>query len=213
VRDSAQGQRELVLATTNRAKAERLRWVFEGLGFRLRSLPPDATDGPEENGASFRENAMIKACYWSRRLGALAAASDGGLAIPALGSRWNALRTARAAGPNADDETKARHLLELTRGLKGEQRRVHWSEGLAIADNGALLASWEAAGTTALLLESLEEARIRPGFWAASLCYLPDRRRTLAELSEAELEEIDLTWTRLRTAVRAWAASRQSDSR
>lgn len=200
--------RELLLATTNPAKAERLRWVFAELGFRFRALPAGAGEGPEEDGTSFRQNAELKACYWSRRYGGLAAASDGGLAVPALGNRWNALRTARAAGPGADDVARARHLLELTRELKGEQRRVYWGEGLAIAEDGTLLASWEAEGTTAVLVSSLESTRLRPGFWAASLCFLPERGVTLAELTDEELAAADHTWTRLRQAVRAWACSR-----
>ena len=203
---------ELLLATTNSAKAERLRWVFAGLGLRLRELPPDAGGGPDESGASFRENAELKACFWSQRFGGLVAASDGGMAIPDLGDRWNALRTARAAGPHAGDAERARHLLALAADLVGEQRAVFWSEGLALAENGRLLASWQADGTRALLVERCEPEDLKPGFWAASLCYLPSHGTTLARVPDDELRRLDRTWARLRELVRAYFGSGQPDA-
>ena len=203
--------RQLLLATTNRAKARQLGWVFADLGLALRTLPPDAGPGPEENGSTFVENAQIKACYWSRRFPCPAAASDGGLVIPALEGRWDALRTARAAGPLASDLERAEHLLRLAEGLAGAQREVFWVEALAIARDGRLLASWSARGERALLVESLDPARLRPGFWAASLCLVPERGLTLAELSDEELARASGTWAALRERVRELVASGQAD--
>jgi inosine/xanthosine triphosphate pyrophosphatase family protein len=199
----------LLLATTNPAKAERLRWVFSGLGFEIRQLEPLTGPGVEETGESFRQNAELKASYWSARNGGLAAATDGGLVIPGLGARWNALRTARAAGPAANDLDRARHLLALAAELQGEQRFVHWVEALALARDGVIETSWEARGTEAVLVDRLEPERIRPGFWAASLCYLPARQTTLADLDDQALAEADPTWSRLRDQVRAFVASGQ----
>src|SRR5690348_17119706 len=91
----------LVLATSNAAKRERLRWVVEGLGFQI--VTPDDLSGAEveETGASFAENAAAKARAWSRAAGGVAAlATDGGLRIPALGAAWDMLRTRRNAGPD-----------------------------------------------------------------------------------------------------------------
>ena len=201
----------LLLATTNPAKAERLRWVLEGLGFSMERLGPDDGPGPDEDGRGFRANAELKARYWSRRRGRLAAASDGGLVIPALGSRWNALRTARAAGPAADDLTRARHLLGLAAELRGRERRVVWAEGLALARAGRLLASWQAEGTEAVLLEHIRAEDLKPGFWAASLCYVPALWCTLAALDEAALERADPTGSRLRAAARAYFGSTETD--
>ncbi len=199
----------LLLATTNPAKAERLCWVFDGLAPAISRLSADAGPGPDETGGSFRENAELKAQYWSERFGCLAVASDGGLIVPALGDRWNALRTARAAGPGADDLTRAHFLIDLAKSLSGDQRRVSWAEGLAIATRGDLLASWEATGTQAWLVERLDPDSLRPGFWAASLCYLPDQGVTLADLPQPLVG--DLTWTRLRQFARAFVPLGQAD--
>jgi XTP/dITP diphosphohydrolase len=199
----------LLLATTNPTKAERLRWVFSGLGFELHQLDPSLGPVPEESGTSFRQNAELKASYWSAQHGGLAAATDGGLVVPGLGARWNALHTARAAGPAANDLDRARHLLALAADLQGEQRFVYWVEALALARDGTIETSWETRGAEAMLVERLEPRKIRPGFWAASLCYLPARQTTLADLDEQALAETDQTWSRLRDQVRAFAASGQ----
>jgi XTP/dITP diphosphohydrolase len=196
-----------MLATTNPAKAEQLRWVFADLGLELRLLPPSDLAPPEENGATFAENAEIKARHWSRHFPMLVAASDGGMSIPALGSRWNALRTARAAGPAADDLTRARHLLRLCEHLEGAEREVFWSEALVLASHGRSLGAWTATGARAVLVEHFAPSDLRPGFWAASLCYLPELGATLAELPDSGLAPADSTWAALRTQVRAFFAS------
>ena len=202
----------LYLATTNPAKVERLRWVFAGLGLKPLPLPPGHGSGPDESGASFRENAELKARYWSKQISGLAVASDGGISIPALGARWDALRTARAAGEQADDEQRARHLLDLASTLSGEQRAAFWSEAAALARNGRLIVSWLAAGTEARLVEHIDSIYLRPGFWAASLCYLPELGTTLANLVDEQLPEADPTWADLRRQVRSYFGSGQADS-
>lgn len=193
---------ELLLGTTNRAKAERLRWVFDGLGFVLRDLPAGLGSGPNEDGSTFRENAERKAEHWSARLGGLVVATDGGMVVPGLGAAWDALRTARAAGPEADDLGRARHLLGLARGLDGDRRAVFWSEALALARDGRPVASWQAEGTRAVLVEQLDPDALLAGFWAASLCYLPTFGTTLAALDDEQRKRADPTWGRLREMVR-----------
>jgi XTP/dITP diphosphohydrolase len=204
------GGEPLLLATTNPAKLERLRWVFAGLR-PVRPLPADTPAPPDESGQTFRQNAELKARYWSSWAGGPAAASDGGLVIPALGDRWEALRTGRAAGPGATDSERAAHLLELAAGLVGEQRKVFWVEALAIAQAGALVKSWESSGTTAYLLSADRMPALKPGFWAASLCYVPALGKTLAELADEQLPEVDPTWSGLRDQIQADLASGQSD--
>lgn len=198
---------DLLIATTNPAKAERLRWVFGGLGLRLHDLSPAHGPAPDETGRDFRENAEIKARFWSRCVRGLAAASDGGITIPALGTKWDPNRTARAAGVGADDVARARHLLGLARGLVGDQRRVYWSESLALARAGHLVATWQARGTEAFLVEEFDPRDLRPGFWAASLCYLPALRTTLAAVAEHDLPQADPTWSGLRQQVREFFES------
>ena len=195
---------KLLLATTNPAKRERLAWVFSAVGFEFKTLEPADGPGPEESGASFLDNAQLKVRYWSTRSSDWVAASDGGISIPALGHKWKSLHTARAAVRGATDHERADYLLELARGLSGNQRRVAWTEALAVGRNGAVVTSWQRSLTQARLAERLDPSRLRPGFWAASLCEVDTGGRTLAELSDAELARFDRNWASLRRAVQAW---------
>ena len=202
----------VLLATTNPAKAKRLAWVFDGLGLQLTPLSGADGPGPAEEGQSFAQNARIKACYWSQCRSGLVAASDGGLVIPALGECWDALRTARAAGAAASDRDRAEHLLALAAPLVGPERRAFWREALVVAREGAPIADWTVEGADALLLDRIPDSGLLPGFWAASLCLVPSRGKTLAEMSNEELS-VDDTWARLKRLVQARFGSAQADAK
>lgn len=195
----------ILLATTNPAKADKLRWLLEGL-----PLEPQTADlqAPVESGASFIENARLKAIAASRD--GLAIASDGGIQIPALGSSWNGLYTARAAGTDANDEIRAEHLLALMQGQA--DRRVVWTEAVALADGGKLLESWEASGNEGVLTEAYDPANAVPGFWVYSLWLYPQLGKRYVELSAAELVQTDLTWGRLKELVQAFFRGRADAS-
>ena len=114
----------VLLATTNPAKAAKLRWLLDGLPIatiNLADLPPQPA--PEESGDSFMANALIKAAYWSGHYDGDVIASDGGVTVPALGDRWDRVTTGRAAGPNATDAERAAHLLSLLEGRTGSDRK------------------------------------------------------------------------------------------
>jgi len=205
------GSRPLLLATSNPAKAARLRWLLQGLPFTPEDLTGHPAIGlPDETGGSFADNARLKAEAASAAYGGLALASDGGAQIPALGDRWEPLRTGRAAGPNATDADKAQHLLALMRGQTGDARRVQWSEAAALADRGRLLALWQASDTHGLLTETYDSANARPGFWVYSLWLFPELGRRYVDLTPAELETVDGTWTALRRQAEAWAEDTSS---
>ncbi|MEA2530757.1 MAG: XTP/dITP diphosphohydrolase, partial [Thermomicrobiales bacterium] len=187
----------LTAATRNPAKVQELARLVAGLADVV-PLPPDThlnaapdTTVPEE-GHSFEENAFAKAVFWSRRIGGgrVVIATDGGLLIPALGDRWNPMRTRRFAGESADDVGRAKALIALASELKGEQRLIAWQEALAVASDGAVLASWFATSEPGLLARDVDPAMIAGGngFWIPALWICPDfEGRRLAELSPEEL--------------------------
>ncbi len=206
---------DVLLATTNPAKAAKLAWALAGLGLSLRTLR-DIQPAPEppETGATFEENARIKAAYWSRRADCLAVASDGGVAIPVLGARWDALQTRRNVGERVIDEERIRRLLEMMRPYSGRERWVFWTEALAVAERGRVLASWQADGDEGYLAESYDPARRRiPGFWVASLFCYPRFGKCYADLSPEELAEVDTSWRALKERAQAWFRTRATKLR
>ncbi|MEX2598658.1 MAG: non-canonical purine NTP pyrophosphatase, partial [Dehalococcoidia bacterium] len=156
----------------------------------------------DEDAASHLGNAVRKAVAWSRLHQELAIASDGGLAIPALGQNWTSLVTRRATGGDASDEEHARRLLRRMRDLHGAGRSAHWVEAIAVARNGSLLGAWEASG----LHGTIAEDYVAPdggtgGFWVSGLWQRSDGRRYWA-LTPDELAAIGDPWDQLRVNVR-----------
>jgi inosine/xanthosine triphosphate pyrophosphatase family protein len=184
----------ILLATTNPAKADKLRWLLDGL-----PVEPYTGDieAPIETGPSYLENARLKAIAAS--VDGLAIASDGGVQIPALGDSWNGLYTARAAGLGVSEEERAYHLLGLMEGRA--DRRVIWTEAIAIANHGRLVASWEASGNEGVLTETYDPTSAIPGFWVYSLWYYPDLGKRYVDLGPEDLDLVDVTWTTLKQQV------------
>lgn len=192
----------IFIATSNPAKADKLRWVLEGLPFV--PLFPEELLGyrpPAETGRNFLENAMLKAVRGSESVSGLAIASDGGVEIPALARTWEALYTGRAAGDDVEEEMRARHLLMLMQGKKGEERRITWTEAVAVADSGRLLGSWQESGNEGVLTEEYDGTNAIPGFWVYSLWYYPQLGKRYCELTQQELDGVDLTWRRVKERV------------
>ncbi len=199
----------VLLASTNPAKVARLRRLLEPLEIAtidLTALPP--RPAPEETGDTFPANARIKAAYWSNFHDGEVIASDGGVTIPALGHHWDRLMTGRAAGPGSTDAGRAEHLLSLMRDRTGEERRVAWTEALAVAQRGVAVAAWEASGTEGRLTERYDPAGAIPGFWIYSLWLFPTAGKRYIELDARDLAKLDLTWNRLGEEVQRWWRAR-----
>lgn len=109
----------IVLASRNRKKvAELQKLLCEELGdvIELKSLDDvGITEEIEENGATFAENALIKATA-AAKSGYLGLGDDSGLVVPAL-DMAPGVYSARYAGVHGDDEANNRLLLENMRGV------------------------------------------------------------------------------------------------
>ena len=189
----------ILLATSNPAKQRALRWLLEGLP--LSPVTPNELGldwVPDEEGDTHLAIARMKAQQWSRAGSVLAIASDGGLAIPALGDSWQSRFTHRFAGPAADDRERLSRLLELMHPHQGAAREAWWVEALAIAGRGRVLASWEVQGGTGVIAENPNISFPEPGFWAFAAWYFPKFCRTYNQLSPQEREALNDHWTQLR---------------
>jgi inosine/xanthosine triphosphate pyrophosphatase family protein len=199
---------QLLLASTNPAKLARLRWLVKGLPVTVQ-IPADFEphlhlDLPED-GADFEENAAHKATGWSRAAGGmLTLSSDGGLRIPSLGAAWDELRTRRNSGADADNPTRIAHLLSLMRGKTGEERRAYWHEAAALAQNGLVLATWQASGDGGLIVEHYEPSASDTDFWTEAVRYIPAAGKLYRDLGDAEAAKLDVTWSTLRAKVHAF---------
>lgn len=180
----------LVLATRNRHKAAELAALIEDLGWTVRTLT-DWPDAPTviEDGETCRANAMKKADEIARFTGCLTLADDTGLEVDALGGRPG-VHAARYAGDDATYEDNCRKLLRELEGVPPSKRTARFITVIAIAEPDAQgRASIE---MTEGVLEGLiaEREAGRYGFGYDPVFWIPELKKTLAELSPEEKNRI-----------------------
>ena len=112
---------EFVLATANRGKLLEFSALLGPRGLRLRAQSEFGVSSAEETGLTFIENAIIKARHAASATGMPALADDSGLAVDALGGEPG-IRSARFAGPGADDAANNRALLARLAGVPASER-------------------------------------------------------------------------------------------
>jgi non-canonical purine NTP pyrophosphatase (RdgB/HAM1 family) len=124
---------ELVLASQNPGKLAEMRVLLEGLPFRVIGAGDlGIREAPEETGATFLENAELKARHYSRLSGRLAVADDSGISVDALGGRPG-LYSSRFGGDGATDQERNRLLLETLAGVPPERRGARFTSAVAVA--------------------------------------------------------------------------------
>ena len=141
----------IVLATRNKGKLREIRAIYGDLPIVWRSMD-DEGDAPvvEETGATFEENALLKARAardWCRRP---AIAEDSGLEVDAL-SGAPGVRSARFAGENASDEANNQLLLQRLGNARSGDRTARFVSVFALvgADGSEVTAKGACEGRIA----------------------------------------------------------------
>jgi XTP/dITP diphosphohydrolase len=158
---------KIYCATGNPGKLREFRLAGELLGIDFEPLADlKSVPAPEENGATFEDNARLKAEYYSGFAPGPLFADDSGLEVDALGGEPG-VHSARYAGPHATDDANNRLLLER---LGGERNRAgRFVCVIALADAGEVRQTFrgEVEG------EILRQARGPGGFGYDPLFYYP----------------------------------------
>lgn len=175
---------KLILATKNKGKIIELRDLLKGLPIELISLLDfDFPDTPE-TGATFAENAVIKAQAVFNQTGIPCIADDSGLEIDALGGKPGVM-SARFAGEHGDDSANNLKVLELMEGIPVAKRTARFK--CAIAMVGLTDEPFITYGTCEGFITNAPEGN--NGFGYDPLFWVHDFEKTMAELS---LEEKNL---------------------
>jgi len=179
----------LYVATTSQGKLRDFRTAAETHSVSIDPLPGlTEIPAPEEDGATFAANAMLKAAHYSRLApGDLVLADDSGLEVDALDGAPG-VRSARFASdsglidsPDANDNTDVWNnivLIQRLAGIPTPERTARYRCVLVAARDGHLLHIAEGA-VEGLILEA---PRGTGGFGYDPLFYLPALARTMAEL-------------------------------
>ncbi len=171
--------RTLLLATSNPHKLEEFRAIFASLPLRLLSLNDLQLDiEVEETGATFAENAELKASTYAQASGMLTLADDSGLEIDALRGAPG-VQSARYLGRETSYEERFRSILQQLKGLPMDQRTARFRCAIALA---------EPSGNTRTVEGVIEgviadSPRGKNGFGYDPIFYLPELGKTFAELA------------------------------
>ena len=169
--------------STNPGKLREFAWAAEESaleGLAIEQLPGlQNISPPEENGATFEENASAKAVYYSGFTQETVLADDSGLEVDALAGAPG-IHSARYAGPEATDEDNNNLLL---RDLKhATHREARYVCVLALAQAGRILMTAHGVVEGTILLAP----RGQGGFGYDPLFFYPPLDRSFAELSPGE---------------------------
>jgi XTP/dITP diphosphohydrolase len=168
----------LYCATGNTGKLREFRLAANHAPVEIELLPGYQAIAPcVEDGATFEENAIIKARHYGPHAPGLLFADDSGLEVDALGGAPG-VYSARFSGPNATDEANNRLLLERLRGVENRSARfVCW---IALVEGGRLLATYRGAVEGVIL----DGPRGNGGFGYDPLFYYPPYGSTFGEASD-----------------------------
>ncbi|MDO8575756.1 MAG: RdgB/HAM1 family non-canonical purine NTP pyrophosphatase [bacterium] len=126
--------RELLIATRNEGKMPEIRHALEGVPFHIidiNDLPKLQGFEVEEGGATFEENAILKAREYGNRAGMLTLADDSGIEVDALGGEPGVASARYAQGSDADRNKK---LLDVMKDVPDEKRTARMVSTIAIYD-------------------------------------------------------------------------------
>ena len=164
----------LYCATTNQGKLREFRMALDAR-FEVDTLPGLAEIPPcEETGATFEENAVQKARYYSKHCSEYLFVDDSGLEVDALGGAPG-VYSARFAGPDATDEANNRLVLDRMRGVC--DRTVRFVCVVALAREGELIHTFRGEVEGRLM----EEPRGANGFGYDPLFFYPPFGCTFGE--------------------------------
>jgi XTP/dITP diphosphohydrolase len=123
----------LLLATQNQGKLQELRQLLRDLPLELYGLTDFANiEAVSETGATFIENASLKAVGYATQTGRLTLADDSGLEVDALGGAPGVL-SARYAGEGASDVERIKILLAEMSINPETKRSAQFVSAVAIA--------------------------------------------------------------------------------
>jgi XTP/dITP diphosphohydrolase len=128
---------KLLIATTNKGKIAEITALLADLPYEVVGLNSlsQALSEVEEKGATFAENALLKAECYHAQTGWLTLADDSGLVVDALGGRPG-VHSARYAGAGASDADKVAKLLAEMKDVPAPERTARFVCVIALVGQG-----------------------------------------------------------------------------
>lgn len=175
---------KFVLATQNPKKLSELQSILANLGVEVVN---EASLGVkievEETGATFAENARLKARAVMEATGLPAIADDSGLCVDALNGAPG-VYSARYGGEGLDDKGRYTLLLAALRGQTNRAAHFHTSVVCAFPNGDELTAEGDCPGAIAFAPMGDD------GFGYNPVFFVPEKRKTFAQMTLDERSAI-----------------------
>lgn len=188
---------KVLLASNNGHKIKEIKEIlgdfFDVVSLREAGVESD----PEETGATFEENARIKAVAGMKASGMPCIADDSGLEVFALDGLPGVM-SARYAGGHGDDSANNKKLLRELENASDRSARYVCVICMAFPNGHEIVARGECRGTI------LKEARGEGGFGYDPLFLFPQFGKTFAEITADEKNEVSHRKAALREFEKIW---------
>ena len=183
--------KKLIFATGNKDKMAEIREIMDDLGFTVSSMKEEGIESdPEENGATFEENSLIKAravhevCV-EKGIEAIVLADDSGLVIDCLNGEPG-IYSARYLGRDTTYEEKNKNLIERVNATNDKDRAARFVCAVAAVfpDGETKVVRGTIEGTVAKTPSG------NNGFGYDPIFYVPKFGCTTADLTNAEKNKV-----------------------
>ena len=122
---------KIIFATGNKHKIEEIKEILGDEIDIICTSDVGADIDVEEDGKTFKDNAMIKAMHVWKQIGGLVAADDSGLSIDALGGEPGIL-SARYMGKDTPYDKKCDMILSRMKDVKDDDRSARFTCAIAV---------------------------------------------------------------------------------
>ncbi len=176
-------RKKVIVATKNKGKLEEIAQLLSNLPYDVISMTEAGmNDDIDENGATFEENALIKARALRKVTGETVMADDSGLEVDHLGGAPGVF-SARYAGEGATDADRNNKLLLALSGVPGDKRSARFvcAIALILPDDREIVVRGTCEGYIA------DAPAGNKGFGYDPLFYVPEFGSTIAQM-DAELK-------------------------
>ncbi len=172
--------KEIIVASTNAGKIREIKAMLDEIGIEVKSIK-DVCDGDidiEENGTTFKENALIKAQTLCDMINKPTLADDSGLEVDAM-DKAPGIYSARFMGYDTSYDIKNQAIIDA---VEGKDRTARFVCAMALC----------IPGEEPILIEETFEGQIHThiegenGFGYDPIFYVPELKKTSASLTLEE---------------------------
>jgi XTP/dITP diphosphohydrolase len=178
--------KKVIVASNNQGKIKEIKEILKYFPLEVISLKEaNIKVDVVEDGKTFMENAYKKACEIYKITGEMVLSDDSGLMVDVLNGAPGVF-SARFAGEHGNDKKNNEKLLELLKDKKEEDRKAKFVAAMVfiINENKVVQVQGECNGYI------INEERGDDGFGYDPLFYIPDLKKTFAEISSSEKNAI-----------------------